>query len=104
MALGGSKCRFDRSAVHTDSARLESVRTLSLGFGLQTPPFGGTSCLTVCLRRSSQYTLSRDALSPKNLEISPNFPDFELRSLERSKKSGISWFPHGKLRNGTESL
>ena len=51
------------------------------------------------IRRRFRRTLMicRDALSPQNIELSPefpDFPDFELRGPERSQKSGISCFLH----------
>ena len=53
----------------------------------------------VTLGPRSIYPPFRDALNPQNLEISPEFPgfpDFELRSPERSQKSGISLHLYGK--------
>ena len=62
-------------------------------------------CLSISLSSTQRhlsvqrYSHIIDALNPQNLEISPEFPDFpefELRSPERSQKSGISRFLHGK--------
>ena len=54
------------------------------------------SCGKLYRRYRAVLKLHIDPLSPQNLKISPEFPDFELRSPELSEKSGISWFLHGK--------